>query len=223
MRIILALLVLNLPVTVRAKEDAAREPVRAEKEAQDPLTVRALARLEQRMEIRFDIPFPANFDTDAYRKRPLAVISIDGSKVCVTRPIVNPYDEPRSVEFMIGPADLARLANEGVDCSIDLDERGEFSRLNLLVDWASDGKSTHLLERGEDESGAVFFERARLTYRFRAKKAKDPAQAELFLAAYEKMATTIQALRKEEARGGQSPASPPPRTASPTPSHPSPR
>jgi hypothetical protein len=200
---LLALLVLSLPMIVRAKDDVARDPVREKKEekvAQDPLTIRALARLEQRMDIKFNIPFPANFDTDAYRKRPLAVILIDGSKLLVSRPIVNPYDEPRTVEFMIGPADPARLPNEGVDCSFDLDERGEFSRLNLLVDWAADGKSTHLLDRGEGESGADFFERARLTYRFRAKKAKDPAQAALFLTAFEKMARAIHALRKEEAR-----------------------
>lgn len=203
MKILLALLVLHLPMSVRAKDDVARDPVREKTEqklAQDPLTVRALARLEERMDLKFNVPFPANFDTDVYRKRPLAMILIDGSKVLVTRPIVNPYDEPRSVEFMIGPADPARLPNEGVDCSFDLDERGEFSRLNLLVDWAADGRSTHLLDRGEGESGPDFFERARLTYQFRARKAKHPAQAELFLTAFEKIARTIQALRKEEAR-----------------------
>ena len=117
------------------------------------------------------------------------------------RPILNPYDEPRKVEWMIGPADPAELAKEGIDCSFDLDDRGEFSQLNLIADWASDG-GNHQLWRGEGETGADFFERARLTYRFRAKKAKDPAQAEFFLAVYEKMATTIQALRKEETRGG---------------------
>jgi hypothetical protein len=203
MKPLLALLVLSLPMIARAEDDVARNPVREEKEGkvvQDPLTVRALARLEQRMDIKFNIPFPASFDTDVYRKRPLAELLIGGAKVLVSRPIVNPYDEPRSVEFMIGPADLARLPNEGVDCSFDLDERGDFSRLNLLVDWATDGNSTHLLDRGEGESGPDFFERARLTYRFRARQAKKPAQAELFLTAFEKMALRIQALRKEEAR-----------------------
>lgn len=187
----------------RAEDDAARNPVREEKEgkvAQDPLTVRALARLEQRMDIKFNVPFPADFDIDVYRKRPLAEFLIGGAKVLVSRPIVNPYDEPRSVEFMIGPADLARLPNEGVDCSFDLDEGGDFSRLNLLVDWAADGKSTHLLDRGEGESGPDFFERARLTYRFRAGKAKDTVRAALVLAAFEKMALAIQTLRTEEAR-----------------------
>jgi hypothetical protein len=202
MRILLALLVLGLATNVRAKDDVARDPVRETKEkkvVQDPITVRALARLEQRMAIKFNIPFPANFDTDVYRKRPLAVISIDGSKLLASRPIVNPYDEPRTVEFMIGPANPARLPNEGVDCSFDFDERGEFSRLNLLVDWASDG-GNHQLWRGAGESGPDFFERARLTYQFRARKAKDPALAALVLAAFEKMARTIHALRKEEGR-----------------------
>lgn len=201
MRALLALLVLTLPMTARAKDDVAREPVRkGEKVVQDPLTIRALAKLEKRMDIKFNIPFPANFDPDAYQKRPLAVIPIDGSKVCATRPIPNPYDEPNKVEWMIGPVDPAELARDGIDCSFDLDDRGDFTRLNLIADWASDG-GNHQLWRGEGESGPDFFERARLTYRFRAKKAKDPAQAELLLTAFERMARTIQALRKEEAQG----------------------
>lgn len=202
MRFIFALLVLNLPMNVRAKDDVARDPVsnkKEEKVVQDPFTIRALARLEKHMDIKFNIPFPANFDPDAYQKRPLAMIPIDGSKVCATRPILNPYDEPHKVEWMIGPADPAELANEGIDCSFDLDERGDFFRLNLIADWASDG-GNHQLWRGEAESGADFFERARLTYRFRAKKAKDPARAQLILTMFEKMARTIHALRKEEAR-----------------------
>ena len=203
MKILFALLVLSLTTNVRAKEDVTRDPVserKGEKIVQDPITVRALARLEQRLDVKFNIPFPVDFDIDVYRKRSLAAIMIDGSKLLVTQPIVNPYDEPNSVEFMIGPADPARLPNEGVDCSFDLDERGEFSRLNLLVDWAADDKSTHLLDRGDGESGPDFFERARLTYRFRAKKAPNPAQAELILTAFEKMARIIHDLRQEQAR-----------------------
>lgn len=204
MKTLLAVLVLTLPMTVRAKDDVVRDPVSEKKErkvVQDPLTIRALARLEKQMDIKFDIPFPANFDPDAYQKRPLALIPIDSKKVCATRPILNPYDEPHKVEWLIGPADPAKLAKEGIDCSFDLDERGDFFRLNLIADWASDG-GNHQLWRGEGELGAEFFERARLTYRFRAKQAKDPAQAELFLTAFEKLAGIIQALRKEEARGG---------------------
>ena len=50
----------------------------------------------------------------------------------------------------------------------------------------------------ELESARDFFERARLTYRDRAGKAKDPASAKLQLAAFEKVAVAIQTLRKEE-------------------------
>lgn len=190
MKILLSLLILTMQ-QLRAEEEVV----------QDALTVRALAKLEKRMEIEFKIPFPANFDPDAYRKQPLALIPVHGSNVCATRPVVNPYDEPRTVEWMIGPADPAKLGKEGLDCSIDLDERGDFSRLNLIVDWASDGTGNHQITRGEGESGGDFFERARLTYQFRAKKANDPASAQLFLAAFEKIASAIQSLRKEEARG----------------------
>jgi hypothetical protein len=60
----------------------------------------------------------------------------------------------------------------------------------------------HQLEREASESGSEFFARARLTYLALAKKAKDPVAATLYLAAFEKMAATIQALRKEEASAG---------------------
>ena len=202
MKSLITLLVLITPMILRADDEVSHEPVRdrvEKKMVQDPLTIRALARLEIQMDIKFNIPFPGDFDTDDYQKRPLAVIVIAGKKLLFSQPIVNPYDEPHKVEWMMGPADRKELANDGIDCSFDLDERGEFSQLNLIADWASDG-GNHQLWRGESESGAEFFERARLTYQFRAKKAKDPAQAELFLAAFEKLARTIHALRKEEAR-----------------------
>ena len=201
MRILLALLVLSSPMIIRAEDEVSREPVRnrvVKKVVQDPLTIRALARLEKQMDIRFNIPFPTDLDIDVYLKRPLALIPINGAKVCATRPILNPYDEPHKVEWMIGPADPAKLVEEGIDCSLDLDERGDFFRLNLIADWASDG-GNHQLWRGEGESGPEFFERARLTYQFRAKNALDPKQAELFLTIFEKIARTIHALRKEEA------------------------
>jgi hypothetical protein len=202
MRAILTIFALILPLNLLAKdEDAERDPPSEQQDiAPDPLTVRALGRLENKMEIQFKIPFPAQFDIDAYQKRPIALIPIDGSKVCATRPIVNPYDEPRKVEWMIGPEDPAQLLEHGFDCSVDLDERGEFSATNLLADWATDGTGNHQIWRGETESGADFFERARLTYQSRAEKAKDPAIAKLLLSAFEKIAITVQALRKEEAR-----------------------
>jgi hypothetical protein len=206
MKIILALVGLTLPFQIRAKDTIVKDrPVVGEVSVEeenvpDPATVRALDRLEKRMEIRFDIPFPANYDIDVYRKRPIALISLDAGKVCATRPIVNPYDEPRTVEWMIGPADPAQLPTTNLECAFDLDEQGEFCRVNLIADWAADETGNHQIERGETESGSIFFERARLTYQMRAKKAKDPATAMLFLSAFEKMATVMQSLSKDEAR-----------------------
>lgn len=198
---ILALLVLMLPLELPAEKEVVRDVLTKirEPEQQDPLTIRALARLEKRLDIKFNIAFPATFDVDAYRKRPLALLNTNGSKVCVSRPVVNPYDEPHTVEWMIGPADPKQLANQSIDCAIDLDEQGDFTRLNLIADWAGDG-GNHQLVRGEGESGTEFFQRARLTYQARANKAKDPAAAILYLTAFAEMAATIQALRKEEDR-----------------------
>jgi hypothetical protein len=194
MKTLFVCILLNLPMVMDAQN-----------EKPDPLTIRALARIEKQMGIEFRIPFPADFDPDAYMKRPLALIRINDTKVCATRPIINPYDEPMKVEWRMGPADITKLGEDGIDCSIDLDEKGEFTRLNLIVDWASDG-GNHQIHRGENETGKEFFERARLTYRFRAAKAKNPALAELLLAAFEKMAVTIQALRKEESKSEVQPA-----------------
>lgn len=203
MKILIALLVLGLPFEINAEDDIIREPAAkgdANTVVEDALIVQALTRLEKRMDIRFTIPFPKNFDCDTYMRRPLAVIAVDGSKVWATRPIVNPYDQPRTVEWMIGPSDPELFAKAELSCYLDLDEQGEICGTNLIADWASDGKETHQIERGVGESGTDFFERARLTYRFRANKAPDPVSAKLFLAAYEKMVTAIQALRKEEVR-----------------------
>jgi hypothetical protein len=194
MKILLVCILFNLPMVMDAQN-----------EKPDPLTVRALARIEKQMGIEFRIPFPANFDPDAYMKRPLALVPIHDTKVCATRPIINPHDEPMKVEWMMGPADITKLGQDGIDCSIDLDEQGEFTRLNLIADWASDG-GNHQIHRGGNESGKEFFERARLTYRFRAAKAKNPALAQLLLAGFEKMAVTIQTLRKEESKSGATPA-----------------
>lgn len=202
MKFILLPLVLSLLTDLCAEDEIVRHPKAAgaeEKVVQDPLIVRSLGRLEERLGIRFNIPFPKEFDCDAYKKQPLALMTVDRSKVCITRPIVNPFDEPRTVEWMMGPEDPKKLGNEFIESAFDLDERGEFSRVNLQADWTSVG-GNHLLDRGDDESGRDFFERARLTYRDRAGKAQDPARAKLFLTVFEKMARTIQALRQEEAR-----------------------
>jgi hypothetical protein len=201
MKVLLAIFVLMLPLHLLADNEVERDPPSEQQDlVPDPLTVRALGRLEKKMDVQFKIPFPAQFDIDAYQKRHIALIPIGVSKVCATRPIVNPYDEPHKVEWMIGPEDPKKILEQGFDCSFDLDKRGEFSATNLLADWATDGTGTHQIWRGEAESGPDFFERARLTYQSRAAKAKDPAMAGLLLAAFEKIATTLQALRKEEAR-----------------------
>jgi len=202
MKFLLVLLVLNLPLNLCAEKEAVRNvPTKNDDPGgkQDPLTIRALSRLEKRLNIKFNIPFPDNFDPDAYLKRPIALWEVGISKVCVTKPIVNPYDEPRTVEWMVGPTDPKQLAREGFECAIDLDDHGDFTRLNVLAGWASDG-GCHYLDRDDSESDAVFFERARLTFQARAQKAKDPVAAILYLTAFEKMASTIQTLRKEEAR-----------------------
>jgi len=204
MKILLLLLALILPMDLRAEKETVRDvptDKSKQRETQDPLTIRALTRLEKRLNIKFNIPFPATFDIDAYMKRPIALWEIGGSKVSVTRPIVNPYDEPRTVEWMIGPADPKKLPfADNVQARIDLDDHGNFTRLNLIADWTSNKGDEHQLDRDENESGAEFFERARLTYQSMAKKAKDPVAAILYLVAFEKMASAIQTLRKEEAR-----------------------
>ena len=170
---LLVLFALILPMNLSADKERVRDVATDKsepKEQQDPLTIRALTHLEKRLDIKFNIPFPTNHGIDVYRKRPRALWEIGGSKVSVTRPIVNPYDEPRAVEWMIGPADTMKIPfADNVDCSIDLDDHGDFARLNLIVEWTLKGDK-HQLERGESESSAEFFERARLTYQAMAKK-----------------------------------------------------
>lgn len=180
------------------QEHETRRDVFQENSGPDTSLVRALAKLEKHMGVRFEIPFPANFDPDHYRKLPLASLEVSGKKVIFTRPVVNPYDEPRSVELLIGPEEPTKLGREGIDCSVDLDEQGDFQRMNIIVDWASDGTGNHQIERADHESSAVFFERARLTYQARAKNAKDSESAIRHLQALEMIAIRIQELFKKE-------------------------
>jgi hypothetical protein len=195
------LIILCFTVSLRADED--REPERTglqEKVKPDAKLVRALTQLEKRLNVRFDIPFPENYDIDHWRKNPLACFEVSGKKLLFTRPQVNPYDQPRTVEWIIGSEDPAKFGHNAIDCSVDLDESGEFQLFNIIEDWASDGTGNHQIERADGESSPVFFERARLTYQARAKNAKDSATVMLFLQAFEKIATTIQTLSKEESR-----------------------
>jgi hypothetical protein len=201
MKIPMLLLVFVLPVCLIADDDISRDETTIGKPDQhipDPLINRALARLEKKMGILFQIPFPKEFDIDAYQKRPIAWITIQGSKICATRPIVNPYDEPRKVEWLIGPEDPKKLLDQGFDCSFDLDERGDFFRWSLVADWAKDETGNHQIWKSKDETHRDFSERAHLTYLARSAKAKDPAMAKQLLAGFEEIAATIQALRKEE-------------------------
>ena len=197
MRFLPAFLLLVSLGSLGAEEERRRgKPGVEERAGPDARLLKALGKLEEKLGIRFTIPFPKNYDPDAYKKQPLAVLAVDGGKVSITRPVVNPYDEPRTVEWMIGPEDPEKLA-AGVDCALDLDERGQFSRLRLMAAWADDGTGNHQIARGEGESGKDLFERARLTYRDRAGKAKDPAMARVYVEALEKVAAAVQTVRRE--------------------------
>ncbi len=198
MKVISALVVSGLIGVVGAEEERRREvPGAEERVGPDARLVKALGKLEEKLGIRFTIPFPKNYDPDAYKKQPLAVLEVDGDKVCITRPVVNPYDEPRTVEWMIGPEDPEMLSKADVDCWVSFDERGEFSRVILIADWADDGTGNHQIERANDESGRDFFERARLTLRDRAGKAEDAAMARVYVEAFEKVARAVQGSMRE--------------------------
>jgi hypothetical protein len=174
----------------------------ADENVHDPLMVKALTGLEKHLEARFEIPFPANFDPASYLKPPLAVIPVEDGKVCANRPILNPYDEPLLVEWMIGPADPLMLGKNELSCRLDFNLRSDFEGIGLVVDWASDETGNHSLERREGESGHDFFRRGVETYRFRSRKAQKPVQAELFLKAFGKISLAIRALRGENAELG---------------------
>jgi len=149
----------------------------------------------------FNIPFPKNWDTDPHSKHPMAIMEVDGGKVCVTQPKMQPYDGRGTIEWMIAP-DPERLIKENVHCMLHLDESGEFLQIGLLVSddpWTAEDRVKHQLFRGDDETGTAFFDRAMLTYRLRAKKAKDPVFASRVVTAVEKISTAAQQLRKEEA------------------------
>ena len=180
----------------------AMATVRAEELPPDALlTKQALAHLDQRLNAKFDIPFPKDWDIDAHSKQPIALIAVDGGKVTATRPLVNPYDGRGTIEWMIGPEKVERLPLENVVCILHLDEHGDFLQIGLLStpdEWPSETPKGHQLKRRDDETGPAFFQRAMLTYRLRTKNAKEPAQALRVLAAFEKIATAIQVLRKEE-------------------------
>ncbi|MEK7951437.1 hypothetical protein [Luteolibacter soli] len=177
----------------------AAEP---ERSAEEKFIIASLEKLPARMKLKFDIPFPKDWDTDEHSKQPIAIMEIDGAKVCITQPKMQPYDGHGTIEWMIGPEDPKRLIQENVQCFLHLDDSGEFFQIGLLVSndpWTAEDRVDHQLRRRDDETGPAFFERALLTYRLRAKKAKDPVFAARVLTTVEKISTIVQQLRKEEA------------------------
>lgn len=173
----------------------------AEMPAQDKLTKLALSKLEKHLNVSFSIPFPKHYDIDAHSKQPIALLLIDDAKISVTQPMMNPHDGAGTIEWMMGPEDLTHLLKDDFSCILYLDEDGHFFQIGLPWNpdaWTSEGREGHQLRRRKGELGSEFFTRAMLTYRLRAQKAKAPAQAMRYLAAFEKIAVAIQQLRQGE-------------------------
>ena len=173
---------------------------KAERSEHEKLVRASLEKLPARMKMEFNIPFPKDWDIDPHSKHPIAIMEVDGGKVCVTQPKMQPYDGHGTIEWMIGP-DPERLIKENVQCMLHLDESGEFLSIVMISeddDWPAED-SNHQLSRRDDETGTAFFERAMLTYRLRAKKAMNPVFATRAIASVEKISTVARQLRKEEA------------------------
>ncbi len=169
-------------------------------EPHDQVTQRSLARLEEKLGVKFNQPFPAQFDIDVYRRQPIALLPATGGKIAVTRPVINPYDRTGSIEWMTGPEKIAELGKISLDAFVHMDEGGEFLQISLVASpdgWtAEDG--TPLIWRHDGETGREFTDRALLTYRLRAKKAADQAQALLLFSGFEKTLLAIHQCRKDE-------------------------
>ncbi len=168
----------------------------------DLLAQRSLNRLEGKLGVVFNIPFPvAHFDFDVYRRQSLALLPVEGETVVVTRPIINPYDDNLTIEWMTGLKDVTKLGRVSLDALVDLDERGDFIQINLPAspdEWSAE-KGTSGIQRNDGETAGAFVERALWTYRLRAQKAADPKQANLLLSGFEKILKAIDQCRKEEA------------------------
>lgn len=173
----------------------------AELPAHDKLTKQALAKLGNQMGVSFSIPFPKNFDIDIHMKQPLALLPVDGRKISATQPRLNPYDGAGTIEWMFGTDDPEKLSEDNITCMLHLDEDGKCLQIALMRhpdSWTSEGREGHQLRRREGETGYEFVTRAMLTFRLRSQKAKNPALAMRYLAAFEKMVTAIQVLRSAE-------------------------
>lgn len=169
-----------------------------ESEPRDPKLVKALEGLEKHLGVEFKTPFPENYDVDVYMKRPIAIVTLQGSKIAMTRPIVNPYDEPRTVEWMFGPADMAKFAHGSIDCRLYFSEDGQISGMNLLADWAADATGNHQVDGKEGESETEFIGRAIPVYLERAKKAEDAKAAEHAVEAMRTISIAIRNLRRAQ-------------------------
>jgi len=182
---------------------AADSFAKLELQPHDLVTQRSLARLEEKLGVKFTHPFPvAHFDFDVHRRQPLALLPVEEGKVAITRPIINPYDGAGTIEWMTGTEKIETLGRISLDAFVHLDEKGEVVQISLLSspdDWSS-GPNTSQIFRNEGEMGWEFLERALIAYRLRAKKAVDPRQALLLLSGFEKTLTAIQQCRRDEVR-----------------------
>ena len=189
---------LTAPAADQQQDDPSPPPTTGENEPRDPKLVKALEQLEKHLGVEFKTPFPENFDVDGYMKRPIAIVTLQGSKIAMTRPIVNPFDEPRTVEWMFGPADMAKFAHGSVDCRLYFNEDGQITGMNLLADWAADATGNHQIEGREGESETEFIDRAIAIYLERAKKAGEPKAAEQFVEAMRTISIAVRNLRRAQ-------------------------
>jgi hypothetical protein len=191
----------RVPVEPLEKATPADSFSKPELSPNDLVTQRSLARLEQKLGVKFNHPFPvAEFDLDEYLRQPIALLPVAEGKVAVTRPIINPHDGAGSIEWMIGTEKIRTLGEISLSAFVYLDERGEFIQISLLAapDYWSTQTGTSQLIRNEGETGWEFVERALLTYRLRSKKAGDQKQALLLLSGFEKTLAAIHQCRWDE-------------------------
>lgn len=173
----------------------------AEKAPMDKFTVRALERLDKKLGTTFDIPFPKEqLDIDVHLTQPIGILDVNGKKVRITRPVLNPYDGSHTVEWNVGPDNPARFVEELVYCHLSLDKDSNVVQISILApdSWTTEKGGSNSVPEVEGEPPAAYFPRAMASFRIRAKKAKDPAQAELALSAIVKVVTSLQSQRNEE-------------------------
>jgi len=192
------------PLKSLEKPTTADSASETELQLHDLVTQRNLTRLEEKLGVKFTHPFPvAQFDFDVYRRQPLALLPVEGGKVSITRPLINPYDGAGTIEWMTGTEKIQTLGRIHLDGFVHLDEKGEVMQISLLAspDYWSTQDGTPQMSRNEGETGWEFVERALLTYCVRAKKAADQPQALLLLSGFEKTLAAIQQCRRDEVRG----------------------